>query len=104
MGVVGEKVVIVVVKSVEVSGHVYYGGVILIRISSRQGLKSFPPGRGIFVAGCKITKGCLGDFPAVVLAKLVEGSLGNILASVWEAVSSGGDLEGREIWVVSAFS
>jgi hypothetical protein len=30
--------------------------------------------------------------------------LGNILASVWEAVSSGGDLEGRVIWVVSAFS
>jgi hypothetical protein len=30
--------------------------------------------------------------------------LGSILASVWEAVSSGGDLEGRVIWVVSAFS
>jgi hypothetical protein len=30
--------------------------------------------------------------------------LGNILASVWKAVSSGGDLEGRVIWVVSAFS
>jgi hypothetical protein len=30
--------------------------------------------------------------------------LGIILASIWEAVSSGGDLEGRVIWVVSAFS
>jgi hypothetical protein len=30
--------------------------------------------------------------------------LGNILASVYELVSSGGDLEGRVIWVVSAFS
>jgi hypothetical protein len=35
---------------------------------------------------------------------LAEGFLGSILASVWEAVSSGGDLEGRVIWVVSAFS
>jgi hypothetical protein len=78
----GEKVVIVVIKSVEVSSHVYYGGVILSRISFWQGLKSFPPGRGIFVAGWKETKGCLGDFPAVVLAKLAEGFLGNILASV----------------------
>jgi hypothetical protein len=30
--------------------------------------------------------------------------LGNILASVWESVSSGSDLEGRVIWVVLAFS
>jgi hypothetical protein len=30
--------------------------------------------------------------------------LGSILASIWKAVPSGGDLEGRVIWVVSAFS
>jgi hypothetical protein len=30
--------------------------------------------------------------------------LGSILAGVWETVSSGGDLEGRVIWVVLAFS
>jgi hypothetical protein len=29
--------------------------------------------------------------------------LGNILAGVWEIVSSGSDLEGRVIWVVPAF-
>jgi hypothetical protein len=68
VGAVGEKVVIVVVKGVEISGHVDYGGVILSRISSGQGLKSFPSGRGIFVARWKVTKGCLGDFPVVVLA------------------------------------
>jgi hypothetical protein len=54
---VWEKVVIVVVKGVEISGHVDYGGVILIRISPWQGLKSFPPGRGIFVAGWKEQRG-----------------------------------------------
>jgi hypothetical protein len=64
----GEKVIIMVVKGVEISGHVDYGGVIFSRIPSWQGLKYFPPGRGIFVAGWKVTKGCLKDFPTVVLA------------------------------------
>jgi hypothetical protein len=47
----GEKVIEVVVKGVEISGHVDYGRVIFIMISSRQSLESFPPSRGIFVAG-----------------------------------------------------
>jgi hypothetical protein len=58
----------------------------------------------IFVVGWEVAKGCLRDLPAVVLAQLAEGSLGSILASVWEAVPSAGDSEGRVIWVVSAFS
>jgi hypothetical protein len=64
----GEKVIKVVVKGVEVSDHVDYGRVIFIMISPLQGLESFPPGRVIFVAGWKVAEGCLGDFPAVVLA------------------------------------
>jgi hypothetical protein len=40
----------------------------------------------------------------VVLAQLSEGCSGNILASIWEAVSGKGDLEGRMVWIVSAFS
>jgi hypothetical protein len=68
VGAVGGKVVIVVIECVEISGHVDYGGVIFSRISSWQGLKSFPPGRGIFVARWEVTKGGLKDFPAVVLA------------------------------------
>jgi hypothetical protein len=35
---------------------------------------------------------------------LAEGFLGSILAGVWEAVASSGDLKGRVIWVASAFS
>jgi hypothetical protein len=65
---VGEKVVLVVVKGMEISGHVDYGRAIFIRISPLQGLKSFPLGRSIFVAGWKVAKGCLRDLPAVVLA------------------------------------
>jgi hypothetical protein len=34
----------------------------------------------------------------------VEGFLGSILAGVWEAVASSGDLKRRVIWVASAFS
>ena len=30
--------------------------------------------------------------------------MGSILAGIWEAVASSGDLKGRVIWVVSAFS
>jgi hypothetical protein len=68
VGAVGGKVVIVVIKSVEISGHVDDGGVILSRISSWEGLKSFPPGRGIFVARWEVTKGGFKDLPAIVLA------------------------------------
>jgi hypothetical protein len=32
------------------------------------------------------------------------GLLGSILACIWEAVASSGDLKGRVIWVASAFS
>jgi hypothetical protein len=35
---------------------------------------------------------------------LAKGFLGSILAGVWEAVASSGDLKGRVIWVASAFS
>jgi hypothetical protein len=49
-------------------------------------------------------EGGLRDFPAIVLAHLFEGFSGNFLAGVWEAVPDEGDLEGRVVWVVSAFS
>jgi hypothetical protein len=68
VGAVVGKVVIVVIEGVEISGHVDNGGVILSRISSWQGLKSFPPGRGIFVTRWEVTKGGFKDLPAVVLA------------------------------------
>jgi hypothetical protein len=35
---------------------------------------------------------------------LVEGFLGSILAGIYEAMASSGDLKGRLIWVASAFS
>jgi hypothetical protein len=35
---------------------------------------------------------------------LVEDFLGSILAGIWEAVASSGDLKGRVIWVALAFS
>jgi hypothetical protein len=69
----GEKVIKVSVKGVEISGHVDYGGVILIMLSSSQSLESFPPSRVVFVAGWEVAKGCLDDFFVVVLAKLAEG-------------------------------
>ena len=49
-------------------------------------------------------EGGLRDFPVVVLAYLFKGFPGNTLASVWEAVPDEGDLEGRVVWVVPAFS
>ena len=49
-------------------------------------------------------EGGLRDLSAVVLAQLFKGFSGNTLASVWEAVPDEGDLEGRVVWVVSAFS
>jgi hypothetical protein len=68
VGAVGGKVIVVVIESVEISGHVDDGGVILSRISSWQGLKSFPLGRGIFVARWEVTKGGFKNLFAVVLA------------------------------------
>ena len=69
---------VVVIESVEISDHVDDGGVILSGISSWEGLKSFPPGRGIFVARWEVTKGGFKDNSAVVLALLSEGFSGNI--------------------------
>jgi hypothetical protein len=100
----GGKVIILVIESVEVSSHIDDGGVILGRVSSRQGLKSFPPGGGIFVAGWKVAKGGFKDYSAVVLAQLSEDFSGNILASIWEAVSGESDLERRMVRIVLAFS
>jgi hypothetical protein len=34
----------------------------------------------------------------------VEGFLGRMLAGIWEAVASSGDMKGRMIWVASTFS
>jgi hypothetical protein len=67
VGAVGGKVIVVVIESVEISGHVDDGGVILGRISPRQGLKSFPPGGGIFVARWEVMKGGFKDLSIVVL-------------------------------------
>jgi hypothetical protein len=104
VGAVGGKVIVVVIESVEISGHVDDGGVILSRISSWQGLKSFPPGWGIFVARWEVTKRGFKNLSAVVLAQLSEGFSGNIFASVWEVVYGEGDLERRVVWVTLAFS
>jgi hypothetical protein len=65
---VGGEIIVVVIESVEVSGHVDNGGVILGGVSPLQGLKSFPPGGGIFVARWKVTKWGFKDLSAVVLA------------------------------------
>jgi hypothetical protein len=69
-----------------------------------RGLKSFPPGGGILVAGWKVAKGGFKDHSVVVLTQLSEGFSGNILASIWETVSGESDLEGRMVWIVLAFS
>jgi hypothetical protein len=44
------------------------------------------------------------DLSAIVLAQLFKGFSSNALASVWEAVPDEGNLEGRVVWVVPAFS
>jgi hypothetical protein len=49
-------------------------------------------------------EGGLRDLSAVVLTQLFKGFSGNTLASVWEAMPDEGDLEGRVVWVVLAFS
>jgi hypothetical protein len=50
------------------------------------------------------SEGGFKDHFVVVLAQLSEGCSGNILASIWETISGKSDLEGRMVWIVSAFS
>jgi hypothetical protein len=49
----GEKVIKVDVKGVEIFGLVDYGRFILIMLSSRQSLESFPPSKVILLLGGK---------------------------------------------------
>jgi hypothetical protein len=60
---------------------------------------------GVFLLlGGKYRMGGLRDLSAIILAQLFKGFSGNALASVWEAVPDEGNLEGRVVWVVPAFS
>lgn len=81
----GEKVVEVGVKGVEVSDHVNYGRVILIMVSPVQSLESFPPSGAIFVCGWEVAKGRFDNLFVIVLAKLCGGLLGRSFGKCLES-------------------
>jgi hypothetical protein len=50
------------------------------------------------------SEGVSQRLPCCSFSIVGRGLLGSILAGIWEAVASSGDLKGRVIWVASAFS